>query len=72
MGILKKNKRILVISDTHFPYQHPDCILFLAALRSEYKPDRVVHIGDEIDGHAISFHNSDPDLIVHQMNLNIE
>ena len=63
MGIIKKNKCILVISDTHFPYQHPDTILFLAALKSEYKFDRVVHIGDEIDGHAISFHNHDPDLI---------
>ena len=63
MGIIRRNKTILVISDTHFPYQHPDTIQFLKALKSEYKFDRVIHIGDEIDGHAISFHNHDPDLI---------
>lgn len=56
------NKSVLIISDTHFPYEHPDTIGFLRALKKKYKPDRVVHIGDEIDGHAISFHPSDPDL----------
>lgn len=56
-------KSILVISDTHFPYNHPDVIAFLRALKKKYKPDKVVHIGDEIDGHAISFHASDPDLL---------
>jgi len=59
----KAHKAILVISDTHFPYQHPDTIAFLRALKAKYKPDRVVHIGDEIDGHAISFHPSDPELM---------
>ncbi|MDX1471731.1 MAG: metallophosphoesterase, partial [Flavobacteriaceae bacterium] len=63
MGILKKNKSILVISDTHFPYQHPSCIEYLKEVKRVYKPDRVVHIGDEIDGHAISFHSHDPDLL---------
>lgn len=53
---------MLIISDTHFPYQHPDTIAFLKAIKKKYKPDRVIHIGDEIDGHAISFHPSDPDL----------
>ena len=56
------NKSVLIISDTHFPYQHPDCIAFLTAIKKKFKPDKVVHIGDEIDGHAISFHPSDPDL----------
>ena len=56
------NKSVLIISDTHFPYQHPDTIAFLTAIKKKHKPDRVVHIGDEIDGHAISFHPSDPDL----------
>ena len=60
---MKKYKSILVISDTHFPYNHPDTIAFLKACKNHYKPDKVVHIGDEIDGHGISFHNSDPDLL---------
>ena len=58
----RRNKRVLVISDTHAPYQHPDAIRFLAAIKKEYSPDRVIHIGDEIDYHAMSFHDSDPDL----------
>lgn len=56
------NKRILVISDLHCPYQHPDAIAFLAALKKKYKPDRVILSGDEADFHAISFHDHDSDL----------
>ena len=55
------NKRILVISDTHTPFQHPDTLKFLQAIKDKYNPDRVVHIGDEIDSHAMSFWPSDPD-----------
>jgi len=36
------NKRILVISDTHCPYHHPDLIPFLKAIKKKYKPDRVM------------------------------
>ncbi len=60
---MAKYKTILVISDTHFPYQHPDTLEFLRRLKASYKPDKVVHIGDEIDGHAISFYPTDPDLL---------
>lgn len=58
-----KNESILVISDSHFPFNHGDIIAFLSALKDKYKFDRVVHIGDEVDYHAISFHDSDPDLM---------
>ena len=57
-----KNKSVLIISDTHCPYNHPDMVAFLKAIKKKFRPDRVIHIGDEIDGHAISFHPSDPDL----------
>ena len=56
------NKRILVISDTHCPYQHPDTVKFLTAIKKEYDPDTVIHIGDELDYHAMSFHPSDASL----------
>ena len=56
------NKSILIISDTHIPYHHKDVIAFLKGIKKKYKPDRIIHIGDEIDSHAISFHDSDPDL----------
>ena len=56
------NKRILVISDTHCPYHHQDIIKFLTAIKDKYSPDKIIHIGDEIDNHAMSFHPSDASL----------
>lgn len=58
----KKNRYVLCISDTHVPYHHPDTIPFLKAVMNEYPIDRVIHMGDELDYHCISFHDSDPDL----------
>ena len=58
----KKNQRILCISDMHMPWHHPDTVAFLAAVKAKYKPTRVVCLGDEVDAHAMSFHDSDPDL----------
>jgi Calcineurin-like phosphoesterase len=58
-----KAKSILVISDLHAPYQHPDAVRFLAACKAKYKPDTVVCIGDEADFHALSYHESNPDLL---------
>lgn len=55
-------RRILNISDQHAPYNHPDMIRFLKAIKKKYKPTLVVNGGDEIDAHALSFHDSDSDL----------
>lgn len=41
---------------------HPDTWKFLKAIKKKYKPDRVICLGDEVDYHALSFHESDPDL----------
>lgn len=59
---MKNNKRILVISDLHAPYSHPDTVAFLRAIKRQYRPTRTILSGDEVDYHAISFHDSDPDL----------
>ncbi|MEE4244541.1 MAG: metallophosphoesterase [Kangiellaceae bacterium] len=56
-------KTVLVIPDTHIPYSHPDYIRFLASIKRFYKPDIVIHLGDELDYHAISFHDSDSSLL---------
>jgi len=53
---------ILVIPDQHAPYQHPDTLEFLAAVAGKYRPDTVVNLGDETDMHAMSYHDSDPNL----------
>lgn len=58
----QKDQVILIISDYHAPYNHPDAADFLAAIKKKYKPTDVVCIGDEVDFHALSFHDSDPDL----------
>ena len=61
---LKGNfKRVLVISDQHMPYHHSDMFRFLKAVKKEYNPDLVINIGDENDKHALSFHDSNPDLM---------
>lgn len=53
---------ILIISDLHAPYQHPDAYAFLRAVKKKYRPTQVILTGDEVDYHAISFHDADPDL----------
>lgn len=59
---MRKAKSILVISDLHCPYQHPDVHAFLKAVKKKFKPDNVVCIGDEVDFHALSYHEHNPDL----------
>ena len=56
------NSRVLLISDMHIPYHHPDLIAFLKHLKEKYEPTRVICLGDELDKHALSYHDSDPDL----------
>lgn len=56
------NSRILLISDMHIPYQHKDTLKFLQHLRGKYQPTRVICLGDELDKHSLSYHDSDPDL----------
>jgi hypothetical protein len=58
----KKYRSILVISDMHHPFAHPDINEFLSAVKQKYRPDKVVCIGDEVDFHALSYHESNPDL----------
>jgi len=53
---------ILVISDMHHPYSHPDTLPFLKTLEKKYSFTDVICIGDEVDYHALSFHDSDPNL----------
>jgi len=57
-----KSQAVLVISDMHHPYAHPDTYRFLSRLKKKYKFTDVVCIGDEVDYHALSFHDADPDL----------
>lgn len=57
-----RGKRVLFISDTHIPYSVSGYISFLSDLKDKFKPDIVIHVGDELDYHSISFHDSDQEL----------
>ena len=59
---VEDNSVVLLISDMHIPYHHPDTIAFLTHLKKKYNPTRVICLGDELDKHALSYHDSDPDL----------
>ena len=52
----------LIIGDLHCPYMHEDAVAFLTAIQKKYKPTEVVFMGDETDGHSISYHEHNPDL----------
>ena len=56
------NSRVLLISDMHIPFHHPDTLPFLQHLKDKYKPTRVICLGDELDKSALSYHEHDPDL----------
>lgn len=56
------NSRILIIPDLHAPYHHPDALEFMIDVAAQIRPTRVINLGDETDGHALSFHDSDPNL----------
>lgn len=52
---------VLVISDLHAPFNHPNAIDFLNDLNRTYKPARIVCIGDEVDAHGWSRYGKHPD-----------
>ncbi len=57
----KPGEIVLAIPDMHLPFEHKDCFAFLAAVKSKYKPTKIVHLGDEVDYHALSNYDADPD-----------
>lgn len=52
---------VLVIGDTHLPFERPGYFDFLRRTRDKFKCERVVHIGDVVDNHYSSYHETDPD-----------
>lgn len=51
----------LIIADTHLPFEVKDYLQFCKQIEKKFKCKRVVHIGDLVDNHAISYHEHDPD-----------
>lgn len=50
------HKPVLTISDTHAPAMRPEAVDFLHETYKKYNCDRVVHIGDLVDFHNLSYH----------------
>jgi len=49
-----------IIGDTHLPYELDGYLDFCMRTFDDYFVDKVIHIGDFIDHHALSFHDSEP------------
>jgi metallophosphoesterase superfamily enzyme len=58
---LKSGKNVLVIGDLHLPFTLDGYLEHCLEIYNEYKCDEVVFIGDIIDNHATSYHETDPD-----------
>jgi len=52
---------VLAIPDLHCPFQHPDALDFLKAVKAKYQPTKIVFLGDEIDACAFSRFPKNPD-----------
>jgi hypothetical protein len=59
----KQKGNILVIGDTHIPYEHKGYLSFCKLVAKKYNCTRFIHIGDEVDMHASSYHEADPNLL---------
>lgn len=59
-----KGKRVLFISDLHIPYNHTCSFLFLKSIKEKYldKKSIIINLGDLVDQHSLSFHQSDQEL----------
>lgn len=56
-----KQRRILIIGDLHCPFEHPDYFDHCVDTYETFACNQVIFIGDLIDSHASSRHETDPD-----------
>ena len=59
--ITKKERRILVIGDLHAPFCLDGYLEFCKDMYARYNCNQVIFIGDIIDNHYSSYHETDPD-----------
>lgn len=56
------DRNVLVIGDTHIPFCHKNYLKFCQRINKHFKCAEVVHIGDLVDNHSISYHEHSPEL----------
>lgn len=54
--------RVGIIGDTHIPYELDGYLEFCKDTFEQWNCDTIVHIGDLVDHHALSFHDNEPSL----------
>lgn len=59
--VLDGGHTVLVIGDLHCPFDLEGYFDFVCSVASVYKPDVIVFIGDVVDNHYASYHETDPD-----------
>jgi len=59
--VIKDRSGILVIPDLHFPFVREGYLEFLKETYDKYNCNEVIQLGDILDHHYSSFHDSDPD-----------
>ena len=63
-GVVVSSKgNYLIISDLHIPYHHRDAFSFLESVSEYYDCKVILNVGDMIDHHAGSYHESEPDAL---------
>ena len=53
--------RILAVGDIHIPFNHKDYLKHCLKMYKKHKCNKVVFMGDVVDNHAISYHESEND-----------
>lgn len=51
----------MIIADTHIPFELPNYLDFCLDIQKRVKCGTVIHVGDLVDNHSISYHEHDPD-----------
>lgn len=60
-NLTKKERRILVVGDLHTPFTLEQYLDFCQETYAKYNCNQVIFIGDIIDNHYSSYHETDPD-----------
>jgi metallophosphoesterase superfamily enzyme len=58
---LTRKGGLLIIGDLHAPFVRNGYLEFCKSIRDKYNCDEIIFIGDIIDNHYSSFHDTDPD-----------
>lgn len=69
---MSKYSPVLVIGDTHTPAMLSEYPQFLLSVYEKYKCRTVIHIGDLLDLHCVSYHERSPDISTSEIDEAIE